>query len=68
MNDRIEMMIDEKRDVVSKLYLDNKRMPEWEKGLVSIEAIEGHLFESGLKRMMHVQFGETHMPMKITIE
>lgn len=68
MNYTIEMMIGEQRDVVSKLYLDMKRMPEWEKGLVSIETLEGHLFESGSKGIMHFQFGETHMPMTISIE
>jgi hypothetical protein len=64
----IEMMIHEERSRVAQLYLDMKHMPEWEKGLESIETTQGTLFETGSQGIMHFTFDKTSIKMNMTIE
>lgn len=68
MTYRVEIIIDEKRDVVAVLYVNLMRMSEWELGLKSIEHKEGRLFETGSRGIFHFEFSGQHMPMKVCVE
>ena len=68
MKYQVEVIINEDRDKVSRLYVDMNQMPLWEKGLVEIIHEEGTLFKTNSKGLMVFSFDGQKMPMKVSVE
>lgn len=64
---QIEMMVNKPKNVVSKLYIDRKVMPLWEKGLVRIEDTQGVLFEKDSEGYLVFSFNDQESKMKVSV-
>lgn len=68
MRYQVEVIINEKREKVTQLYIDLEQMPKWEKGLIKIVHDEGNLFQANAKGRMIFSFNGSEMPMKVFVE
>lgn len=65
MKYEVTYTINEKLDTVTNLFIDKKRMKEWEKGLFHIEEIKGVLFETDSEGIL--VFGDQNQKMKMNV-
>lgn len=64
----IEMILPTTAMMAYRQYLDHEAMLIWEKGLVAIEDVEGHLFEEKSKGFLVFQVGTQSMRMGVEVE
>jgi len=53
---------------VTTLYINQKRMKEWEKGLSHIEQTKGTLFQTGSEGFLVFSFNDIELKMKVYVE
>ncbi len=68
MKYQVTYTIQEKRELVTKLFIDKKSMKSWEPGLIQIEENRGILFETGSEGTLVFDYGGTMMKMKVYVE
>jgi hypothetical protein len=67
MHYQVKKIINQKKNIVAKTFVDKKKMRMWEKGFDRIEPIEGKLFRTGSTGYMVFRLGESELLMTVHV-
>jgi hypothetical protein len=67
MHYQVKTIINQKKELVAKTFVDQEQMRMWEKGFDRIESLEGKLFRTNSSGYMVFRLGESELLMKVTV-
>jgi hypothetical protein len=67
MHYQVKTIINQKKELVAKTFVDIEQMRFWEKGFDRIEPLEGKLFRTDSSGNMVFRLGESELLMKVTV-
>jgi hypothetical protein len=67
MHYQVKTIINQRKELVAKTFVDQEQMRMWEKGFDRIEPLEGKLFRTNSSGNMVFRLGESELLMKVTV-